>query len=212
MASESYLTQTWCHPPPHSLLPGLHVPLITCLAVSVLTLMMLLIRLRLRLIHKAVPRPDTPQAPTPCSLSLLDGTALKTACDSSCAIPFAGARLLMLIPARERIPHVMLPVSQRVQPGVYTMLYTMLALNCYRQALLLTSPPSTPSTYPPLLPAVLTTCFEVILSPPRRFREQSPCAADAFHVTSFCTYGACSQPSRGSMRELALSCSLLDLM
>ena len=58
----------------------------------------------------------------------------------------------------------------------------MLALSRYRQALLLTSPPSSPSTYPPLIPSVLTTCFEVVFCPARRFREQSPCSSDVFHV------------------------------
>ena len=69
-------------------------------------------------------------------------------------------------------------VSQRVLPGVYT----LLALSRYRQALMIHTPLAPPTTYPPLVPKFLTTCFEVIFCPPRRLREQKPCAADVFHA------------------------------
>ena len=52
---------------------------------------------------------------------------------------------------------IMLPLSQRVQPGVYT----VMALSRYRDALIRRCPPERPVIYPPLIPEVLTSCFEV---------------------------------------------------
>ena len=60
--------------------------------------------------------------------------------------------------AGERAPHnwcVMLPVSRRVQPGVYT----MMALSRYRDALLQNSSPERPLVYQPLIPQLLTASY-----------------------------------------------------
>ena len=70
-------------------------------------------------------------------------------------------------------PHnwcIMLPLSQRVQPGVYT----LMALSRYRDALVRHAPPAEPWVYPPLIPEVLTSCFDVLVLPARPFRTDKP--------------------------------------
>ena len=62
-------------------------------------------------------------------------------------------------------PHnwcIMLPLSQRVQPGVYT----LMALSRYRDALVRHAPPAEPWVYPPLILEGLTSCFDVLVLPP----------------------------------------------
>ena len=80
-------------------------------------------------------------------------------------------------------PHnwcIMLPLSQRVQPGVYT----LMALSRYRDALVRHAPPAEPWVYPPLIPEVLTSCFDVLVLPARPFRTDKPLTKDAFHMVS----------------------------
>ena len=77
--------------------------------------------------------------------------------------------------AGERAPHnwsIMLPVSQRVQPGVYT----LMALSRYRDALVQRVGPERPLEYQPLVPHSLTACYQVVLLPPRDFGEWPPVA------------------------------------
>ena len=75
--------------------------------------------------------------------------------------------------AGERAPHnwcVMLPVSRRVQPGVYT----MMALSRYRDALLQNCSPARTLVYQPLIPQLLTASYHCILLPPRAFDAHPP--------------------------------------
>ena len=74
----------------------------------------------------------------------------------------------------------MLPLSQRVQPGVYT----LMAMSRYRDALVRHFPPAEPRVYPPLVPDILTSCFDVLLLPPRPFRTEKPLTQDAFQMVS----------------------------
>ena len=73
--------------------------------------------------------------------------------------------------AGERALHdwsIMLPVSQRVQPGVYT----LMAFSRYRDAQLVQRVGSErPLVYQPLVPHILTACYQVVLLPPRDFGE-----------------------------------------
>ena len=63
-----------------------------------------------------------------------------------------------------KAPHnwciVMLPLSQRVQPGVYT----LMAVSRCRNALVRHLPPAEPLVYPLLVSDILTSCFDVLLS------------------------------------------------
>ena len=79
--------------------------------------------------------------------------------------------------AGERAPHnwcIMLPVSQRVQPGVYT----LMALSRYRDALVQQLGPERPLVYQPLVPQILTACYQVVLLPNRDFGAWPPVARD----------------------------------
>ena len=38
--------------------------------------------------------------------------------------------------------------------------------------------------YPLLVPEILTSCFDVLILPPRPFRTEKPLTQDAFHVVS----------------------------
>ena len=85
--------------------------------------------------------------------------------------------------AGERAPHnwcVMLPVSRRVQPGVYT----MMALSRYRDALLQNSSPERPLVYQPLIPQLLTASYHCILLPPRAFDAYPPVSRDVFYAVA----------------------------
>ena len=85
--------------------------------------------------------------------------------------------------AGERVPHdwsIMLPVSQRVQPGVYT----LMALSRYRDALVQWDGPERPLVYQPLVPRILTTCYQVVLLPPRDFGELPPVARDIYYAVA----------------------------
>ena len=68
----------------------------------------------------------------------------------------------------------MLPVSQRVQPGVYT----LMALSRYRDALVQQVGSERPLVYQPLVPQILTACYQVVLLPPRDFGAWPPVARD----------------------------------
>ena len=91
--------------------------------------------------------------------------------------------------AGERAPHdwsIMLPVSQRVQPGVYT----LMALSRYRDALVQWVGPERPLVYQPLVPRILTACYQVVLLPPRDFGELPPVARDIYYAWhSSCRFG-----------------------
>ena len=85
--------------------------------------------------------------------------------------------------AGERAPHNwhgMLPVSWRVQPGVYT----MMALSRYRDALLQNCSPERPLVYQPLIPQILTACYHCILLPPRAFDAHPPVTRDVFYAVA----------------------------
>ena len=85
--------------------------------------------------------------------------------------------------AGERAPHdwsIMLPVSQRVQPGVYT----LMALSRYRDALVQWVGPERPLVYQPLVPRILTACYQVVLLPPRDFGELPPVARDIYYAVA----------------------------
>ena len=85
--------------------------------------------------------------------------------------------------AGERAPHnwsIMLPVSQRVQPGVYT----LMALSRYRDALVQRVGSERPLVYQPLVPHILTACYQVVLLPPRDFGEWPPVARDVYYAVA----------------------------
>ena len=68
----------------------------------------------------------------------------------------------------------MLPVSQRVQPGVYT----LVALSRYRDALVQRVGPERPLVYQPLVP------HSLVLLPPRDFGEWPPVARDVYYAVA----------------------------
>ena len=85
--------------------------------------------------------------------------------------------------AGERTPYdwcVMLPVSQRVQPGVYT----MMAPSRYRDALVQSRGPERPLVYQPLIPHILTASYHCILLPPRAFNAHLPVTRDVFYAVA----------------------------
>ena len=86
--------------------------------------------------------------------------------------------------AGERAPHncrcIMLPVSQRVQPGVYT----LMALSQYRDALVQQVGPERPLVYQPLVPQILAACYQVVLLPPRDFDKWPPVARDVYYAVA----------------------------
>ena len=85
--------------------------------------------------------------------------------------------------AGERPPHdwcVMLPVSQRVQPGVYA----LMALSRYRDALVQHGGPERPLVYQPLIPQILTACYHIVLLPPRAFDAQPPVTQDVYYAVA----------------------------
>ena len=90
-------------------------------------------------------------------------------------------------------PHnwcIVLPLSQRVQPGVYT----LMAMSRYRDALVRHAPPAEPRVYQPLVPELLTSCFDVLILPPRPFRTEKPLTQDAFQVVSVFLQKRCAYP------------------
>ena len=96
-------------------------------------------------------------------------------------------------PPASFLPHdwcIMLPLSQRVQPGVYT----LMALSRYRDALVRHAPPAEPRVYPPLILEILTSCFDVLILPPRAFRTEKPLTQDAFHLVSLFLQKRCAYP------------------
>ena len=85
--------------------------------------------------------------------------------------------------AGERAPHnwsIMLPVSQRVQPGVYT----LMALSRYRDARVQRVGPERALVYQPLVPHILTACYQVVLLPPRDFGEWPPVAREVYYAVA----------------------------
>ena len=119
--------------------------------------------------------------------------------------------------AGERAPHdwcVMLPVSQRVQPGVYT----LMALSWYRDALVQHRGPERPLVYQPLIPQILTACYHIVLLPPRAFDTHPPVTRDVYYAVSFCSYAQLTQNSSsgtsrlGWTRRPPLLSSLLTLV
>ena len=72
------------------------------------------------------------------------------------------------------------PVSQRVQPGVDT----LMALSRYRDALVQWVGPERPLVYQPLVPRILTACYQVVLLPPRDFGELPPVARDIYYAVA----------------------------
>ena len=85
--------------------------------------------------------------------------------------------------AGERAPHdwyVMLPVSQRVQPGVYT----LMALSRYRDALIQSCGSERPVVYQPLIPQILIASYHCILLPPRAFDAHPPVTRDVFYAVA----------------------------
>ena len=120
--------------------------------------------------------------------------------------------------AGERAPHnwsIRLPVSQRVQPGVYT----LMALSRYRDALVQRVGPERPLVYQPLVPQILTACYQVVLLPPRDFGEWPPVARDVYYAVALFLQVRASHPDliqkhRGAShlawtRKLPLPSSLL---
>ena len=121
-------------------------------------------------------------------------------------------------------PHdwaIMLPVSRRVQPE----LYTVMAISRYRDALLSLKPRNAPRVYPALLVDINTNAYDILLLPPRRLREDKPRPEDAYYAAAlFLHAGICSLKlllgtvvgglsslHRGSMRKTFLLESLLTL-
>ena len=85
--------------------------------------------------------------------------------------------------AGETTPHnwsVMLPVSKRVQAGVYA----LMAVSRYRDALVLKPALGRTLVYQPLVPKVLTASFQVILVPPRSFHALPPVARDVYFAVA----------------------------
>ena len=85
--------------------------------------------------------------------------------------------------AGETAPHnwsVMLPVSKRVQAGVYA----LMAISRYRDALVLKPTLGRTLVYQPLVPKALTASFQVILVPPRAFDAQPPVARDVYFAVA----------------------------
>ena len=92
-----------------------------------------------------------------------------------------------------KAPHdwcIMLPLSQRVQPGVYT----LMAMSRYRDALVRHALPAEPCVYPPLIPEILTSCFDVLILPPLPFRTAKPLTQDAFQVVPVFLQKRCAYP------------------
>ena len=81
--------------------------------------------------------------------------------------PSGGTLLVTLMPVLGNEHCIMLPVSQRVQPGVYT----LITLTRYRDrdALVQQLGPERPLVYQPLVPQILTACYQVVLLPLRDF-------------------------------------------
>ena len=85
--------------------------------------------------------------------------------------------------AGETPPHnwsVMLPVSKRVQAGVYA----LMAVSRYRDALVLKPTLGRTLVYQPLVPQALTASFQVILVPPRSFHALPPVARDVYFAVA----------------------------
>ena len=80
--------------------------------------------------------------------------------------------------------------AMAVQPGVYT----LMAMSRYRDALVRHAPPAEPRVYPPLVPELLTSCFDVLILPPRPFRTEKPLTQDAFQVVSVFLQKRCAYP------------------
>ena len=48
--------------------------------------------------------------------------------------------------------------------------------------------------YPPLISEILTSCFDVLILPPRSFRTEKPLTQDAFHLASLFLQKRCAYP------------------
>ena len=94
-----------------------------------------------------------------------------------------------------------------------------MALSRYRDALVRHAPPAEPWVYPPLIPEILTSCFDVLILPPRPFRTEKPLTQDAcpssfksaVRILSFVRITMALAPSfshRALMHKLALPSSL----
>ena len=100
-----------------------------------------------------------------------------------------------------------------------------MALSRYRDGLVRHAPPAEPWVYPPLIPEVLTSCFDVLVLPPRPFRTEKPltrtlstwCLSSfrsAVHTLSYARITMALAPSfshRALMHRPALPSSLLIL-
>ena len=93
------------------------------------------------------------------------------------------------------------PVSQRVQFGVYT----LMALSRYRDALVQWEGSERPLVYQPLVPRVLTACYLVVLLPTRDFGELSAISTMPWHFS--CRFGPSILILLRSTEDLGLSCS-----
>ena len=65
----------------------------------------------------------------------------------------------------------------------------------YRDALVRhVPPPAEPRVYPPLVPEILTSCFDVLILPPRPSRTEKPLTQDAFQMVSVFLQKRCAYP------------------
>ena len=69
-----------------------------------------------------------------------------------------------------------------------------MAMSRYRDALVRHFPPAEPRVCPSLVANILTSCFDVLLLPPRFFRTEKPLTQDAFHVVSVFLQKRCACP------------------
>ena len=73
----------------------------------------------------------------------------------------------------------MLPVSQRVQPGV-----TLMALSRYRDALVQQVGSERPLVYQPLVAQIITACYQVVLLSLCDFGAWPPVARDVYYAVA----------------------------
>ena len=59
-----------------------------------------------------------------------------------------------------------------------------MALSRYRDALVQQLGPERPLVYQPLVPQILTACYQVVLLPPRDFNAWPPVARDVYYAVA----------------------------
>ena len=64
----------------------------------------------------------------------------------------------------------------------------------YRDALVRHVPPAEPRVHPPLVLEILTSCFDVLILPPRPFRTEKPLTQDVFQMVSVFLQKRCAYP------------------